>query len=675
MFKKFFLSGIAPLRLRQNNHNKKRLIDRITTQYTSKEIYQTKTYRQSLSQFTSEEDQLRVAKMHRQINQRIGLGASMIVLTALGTLVYWPLNLVALPLILYNSLPLHKKNLEGFLQGKITMETLMVMSELGAILAGYIWIAAISNFFYQISHKLILMTTDDSRQRLVNVFRQTPDSVWVLVDGVEVKVPFTQLQVGDVVVSSVGDIVPADGIVIDGLAAIDQHILTGESRPLDKGVGDEVFASTFVVAGQVHIQITSTGAETAAAKIGHILNHTLEFKSTQQLQAENLANQTVSPTILLSAISLFFVVPAQSVAILNAHFKNKMSILSPISILNYLNQAHQKGVLIKDGRSLDLLHKVDTLVFDKTGTLTVEQPHVGNIYLCADCTENDVLGYAASAEAKHTHPIAKAILQEAEKRRLEIRQLDESDYKIGYGLTVTLADDIIHVGSRRFMESLLVPIPLSIVHAQEESYEQGHSLVMVAKNNQLIGAIELVPTVRSEVEDVIQQIRRQGNIKELYIISGDHNQPTEKLARKLHIDHYFAETLPEEKASIIEQLCNQGRFVCYVGDGINDSIALKKSHVSISLGGASTVATDTAQIILLDQGLTHLPYLFTLVKEYNQNMELSFGILSSSAMIGIGGAFFLGFRPDAAIAANIAGFILGLGNSMLPLIKRNRYLA
>ena len=628
-----------------------------------------KTYRQSLSEFTSDEDQRRIAQKHQEINRRLGVGAGLIGLTTLGTLFYWPLNVVALPFVFYNSAPLHKKNYESLKHGQVSMETLMIMSEIGAILAGYLWVATISNFLYQVSQKLILMTTDDSRQRLVNVFRKTPESVWLLVDGVEIKVPFTKLEVGDIIVAGAGDVIPADGMITQGLATVDQHILTGEAQPLEKGRGDLVFASTFIISGQVHIQIEKTGQETAAAKIGHILNQTLEFKSTQQLRAENIANQTIKPTVILSALSLLVVKPVNAVAILNAHFKNKMSILAPISILNYLNQAYQKGVLIKDGRSLDLLHKVDTLVFDKTGTLTIEQPHIGKIYTCSSYSEDEILRFTAAAESKQTHPIAKAILEEAEKRHLESFTINESDYKIGYGLMVKLEEDTIQVGSHRFMTSSDILIPPMIRQAQEESHALGHSLIMIARNNQMIGAVELVPTIRPEVHEVIQQLRQQGNIKEIYIISGDHTIPTKKLSHDLDIDHYFAETLPEDKADIIEQLCNEGRFVCYVGDGINDSIALKKSHVSISLGGASTVAMDTAQIILLDQGLSHLPYLFDLVKDYNRNMETSFLILSTSAVIGIGGAIFWGFRPDAAIFANLAGFIIGLSNSMLPLLK------
>lgn len=634
------------------------------------------TRQQNPSEFASNEDRYQIAQMHRQINQKVVVAASSLAVAMLGKLVYWPLNLLVIPGVLYGSSNFHKKTYAALRQGRLDTNTIVTITMVGALTTGYFSIAAFAIFLHQLSFKLVLMTTDDSRQRLVNVFRQVPTTVWLLVDGVEIKVPFTELRAGDIIVVHAGALIPADGTIVKGMATIDQHILTGESKPAEKGVGEVVFASTVVISGQINICVEKTGQETTVAKIGHILNQTVEFKSTQQLRAENLANSTVGPTILLGALSLLFINPISSLAVINAHFKSKMSVLAPISILNYLNQASQTGILVKDGRSLDLLNQVDTLVFDKTGTLTIEQPHVGMIHCCLPYTEQEVLGYAAAAEYKQTHPIAKAILEEAEKRQLEIPLVEDTNYKIGYGLTVKLDDHVIQVGSHRFMETSDIAIPPTIKQTQEESHALGHSLIMVACDQQLIGAIELVPTVRPEATAIIQQLRQQSNIKEIYIISGDHELPTKRLTEALEIDHYFAETLPEHKADLIEQLRAEGRFVCYVGDGINDSIALKTSQVSISLRGASTVATDTAQIILLDQGLSHLPYLFDLAQAYNRNMETSFIIIIVPTLIGMGGALFLGFGLGTTILLNLTGLVVGLGNTMLPTLKpvKNNYL-
>ncbi|MCP4711950.1 MAG: HAD-IC family P-type ATPase, partial [Planctomycetes bacterium] len=215
-----------------------------------------------------------------------------------------------------------------------------------------------------------------------------------------------------------------------------------------------------------------------------------------------------------------------------------------------------------------------TVVFDKTGTLTLEQPHVKQLFCCFTFSEDEVLQFAATAETKQSHPIAQAILKETSQRQLAFLPLEEADYKIGFGIQVKLNGQTIRVGSRRFMTQESITIPSNIQVEQDRCYEYGHSLVMVALDDVLIGAIELEPTIRPEVPHIIRQLKARG--LKMAIISGDHDAPTRHLAERLGINHYFAEVLPAEKANLVEQLENQGRKICFVGDGINDAIALKK---------------------------------------------------------------------------------------------------
>ena len=204
-----------------------------------------------------------------------------------------------------------------------------------------------------------------------------------MVDGVEVQIPFEQLEVGQTVIVNAGETIPVDGLITDGMATVDQHILTGESKPVEKEPGDQVFALTMILAGRIYVSVEKAGNETTVAQIGQILNNTMEYKATVQLRAETLANRTVLPALITGGLALPILGPMGALTVLDAHFKMKMSGLVPFSLTNFLNLASQEGILIKDGRSLDLLNQVDTLVFDKTGTLTEEQPHVGTIYACA----------------------------------------------------------------------------------------------------------------------------------------------------------------------------------------------------------------------------------------------------------------------------------------------------
>lgn len=206
-----------------------------------------------------------------------------------------------------------------------------------------------------------------------------------------------------------------------------------------------------MLSGRIYIRVEKAGNETTVARIGEILNNTIDFKSKVQLRAEVMADRTVAPTLLLSGVSLPVMGPSVALGILQSHFHNRMKIVAPVSILSYFSLLSKNGILIKDGRTLDLLNDVDTIVFDKTGTLTQEQPHVGSIHSCSEYPENEVLTYAAAAEQKQKHPIARAVLEEANQRQLRIPEIDDTEYKVGYGLTVASAGHVVRVGAFNYL--------------------------------------------------------------------------------------------------------------------------------------------------------------------------------------------------------------------------------
>ncbi len=594
------------------------------------------------------------------------MGVSLGVMIAVFPL-FPPIQFLAIPIILYASKPVLQKSLDKLKQGIIGADILNLLSILGCLLFGFYFLGLFALFIYSIAQRAITKVHEDSHSNLVDVFQQIPKSVWIIVDDVELHIPFQEIKVGDIVVVHAGEVIPADGIVTTGFASVDQQILTGEARPVDKGVEDQVFASTTVLSGQIFIQVEKAGEETTVAKVGQVLNNMVSFKSAKELRAERLADKTALPTLIAGGIAFPILGTSGALAVLGSHFTNKMRMIASLSILNYLNIASKNGILIKDGRALEWLKQVDTIIFDKTGTLTEEQPTVGLIFSSTDYSDNDVLRYAVAAEYKQTHPIAKAIIQEAEKLDLLIPTIDETEYQIGYGLTVQVEGKIVRVGSKRFMEMVNILIPSKLQEVEKVCYQEGHSLIMVAVNEQLIGAIELLPTIRPEAKAVIQQLRQLPQIKATYIISGDHEMPTRKLAKTLGIDHYFAETLPENKAKIIEELQQEGKFICYIGDGINDAIALKQSQVSISLRGASTVATDSAQIILLDKGLQHFNLLFDIAKTYNRNMDVTLALVVTPTFVGIGGAYLLGFGLGSTVFLSMFALLSGTGSAMFPL--------
>jgi len=609
----------------------------------------------------------------KEINYYLSISSIGLGLATAGALFSPFLSLLSVPVSIYLSLPIFQAAYKGISEErKLKVALLDSIAVISGLVTGYYFVTAFSEFIYYTAAKLLSKTRNSTRKTLINVFAEQPRFVWLLKNGTELEIPLSDLYVGDIIVVNAGEIIPIDGMITKGMATIDQHALTGEAQPDEKGVGDKVLAATIVLTGRIYIQVEKTGPETIAAQIGEILNHTSEFELSLQTRGEQLAEKTVLPTLATSTLALLTLGPYRSVAVLYANFSEVIRVTTPIGMLNFLNLASKDGILIKDGRSLELLNQVDTVVFDKTGTLTQEQPHMGNIYTCNGVKENDLLTYAAAAEYKQSHPIARAILTAANDRTLNLPEIDESQYEIGYGIKVKLTEQLIRVGSIRFMEMEGIAIPAEITALQRSSHEQGYSTVYVAIDQQLGGMLELHPTIRPEAKQIIRQLRRRH--LSIYIISGDQEHPTKQLAEKLGIDHYFANTLPQDKAQLIEQLQKEGKSICFVGDGINDSIALKKAKVSISLRGASTAATDTALVILMDKTLTKLDHLFKLAQHFDTNQKNGLATTFVPGVLCVGGIFFLHFGIFNAMMFNNISIIAGIGNALLPLLNHQKKL-
>jgi heavy metal translocating P-type ATPase len=596
-----------------------------------------------------------------------------LVVSFISQFFYAPLKVISLCLFMYGGFPYMRETEEALIEKrKIDSNVSEAIAMLGCVATNQYFAFAIMQMYYYFTQKMTSKLEDKSKGMLLNVFDQQPgNQVWVLKEHLEIEIPLEALQINDIVIVKGGEVVPVDGIVTDGMATVDQHALTGESQPVEKEVGDHVFACTLMMTGRLCVKVEKAGKDTSLAKIEQILNNTLDFKTTTQLKGEQWAEQGVFPQLGLTSLALLTVGPLGAMAILNSNFGYRVKLIAPLQTLKHLNLASQQGILIKDGRSLELLTQVDTILFDKTGTLTQEEPEVGRVIVCAHYQEEELLTYAAAAERQLTHPIAKAILNKAQKYQLTLPEVEDSNYQMGYGLTVSIDNKIIQVGSVRFMGLEGISIPKVIEEEMALSFNQGHSLVMVAIDHQLCGALEIQPSIRPEITEMISGLRERG-IKHLAIVSGDHRQPTQKLAEELGMDSYFYEVLPENKASIVEELQKQGRLVCFIGDGINDAIAMKKAQVSISLRGATSVATDLAQIVLMDGSLSHLCGLFDIAK--NLETQLRTGLIMSIAPLPIvvAGGFLFHFGVLSSIVVNQIGVWSGVSYAMSAKLKREK---
>jgi len=287
---------------------------------------------------------------------------------------------------MYAQYPFYKEAYHNlFKEKRITRRVVLVVMATGSIFYSItepsaLAVLATSGWLQAYNSKLVAQTKDGTRKELVNLMGEQAKRVWVVQGDMEIEVPFESLQRGDIIVINAGQMIAVDGIIHDGVASIDQHKLTGESQPVEKGVGDSVFAATVVLSGRIYIRVEKAGQETAAAQIGQILTQTSDFTSGLHLRGQEIADRGALPMLMLGALSWFTVGPSQALAVLSTSPGASMQMLGQLSVLIFLQVAACKGVLIKDGRALEQVRKIDTVVFDKTGTITLEIPHVGRLF-------------------------------------------------------------------------------------------------------------------------------------------------------------------------------------------------------------------------------------------------------------------------------------------------------
>lgn len=519
--------------------------------------------------------------------------------------------------------------------------------------------SAVVFLLYSGIRKLGLDTERAVEASVAELLERRDETVWLERDGLEVRVALASLGVGDVVVVDAGAPIPVDGVVVRGSGVVDPQIVTGESRPLARGVGDEVLAASMVRAGRLHVRVVTTGQAALAAERTGVQRRSADFTDALAARGQEIADGIAPSTLALAVLACPWVGPQGSAALLDAGFLDSMRLFIPLSALTYLRRTIAAGVLVKDGRALQLLPAVDTIVFDKTGTLTLGELRVGAVRPVRGVGADDLIGIAAAAEHRQSHPIARAIVEAARRRGIDVPLVDETAVELGHGLTARLGRREIHVGSRRFMAA-------RGVHVDDDAPDDRRlriaSLVYVAVDDALLGTLELEPTVRADVEPIFAELRARGVA--LHLVSGDQDAPTRALARALGFDHHLADARPADKARLVDDLQARGRTVCFVGDGINDCLALHRAAVGISMHGASSSAIDSAHVVVDD--LAALPALFTAAAELQRGVDRVGVALSVPSALGVAGVLFAGYGVRAMTMLRSASMLAGLAVTMWP---------
>lgn len=559
-------------------------------------------------------------RQERANNRRLALGVGGLALLGVKSLSRWPLTPIVVIIGLYNGWPWIRESWRIAVgERRFSLMHLLVLYLFSLWVGGHFVIGMLGILLSSLGHKVEWLTQTVTRHSLTHLLGELPARVWVLREGEEQSIPFEELLLGDILVLTPGHLVPVDGVVVEGAATVDQHRLTGESQPVEKGLGDPVLAATLVLGGKVGVRVDKTGAETAAARIGEVLNQTVEQQEIRLADQFKSVEKYRWPTLAGGCLGFVLRGPQTGLTMLGANYMTSQIPLRLLTLLNGLGTGAERGVLIKDGRALERLPTIDTVVFDKTGTLTLDQQQVAMIHAQSPFGETQVLAFAAATEQRQSHPIALAIRAEATRRGVALPTMEDAVLELGLGLRSQIEGQAVWLGSQRFLAREGLELPPELVEIQTNAHAKGNGLVFLAVDGAVAGAIELAAVARPEALATVSWLKQNGF--SIYIISGDQEAPTATLAAELGIDGWFANTLPEEKADRIDTLKEQGRRVCFLGDGINDAIALRKAEVSISLRGATTVATDSAQVVLMEDDLNQLRVLWELAHGFENSLS------------------------------------------------------
>jgi len=594
--------------------------------------------------------------------------AGISILIALVGFFYPPLRLLGLIVVSYNSLPALEKALYLlFKERKVGNDSYVAVVNL--LLLGVnkpaLLVIGIHNTLYHFSNYVIEQSREESARLTIDAYHQTPITVWVMKGSEEKQISLVDVKVDDAVIISTGETIPIDGVIQTGMALIDQQALTGEANPIEKMQGDTVMAATIVLSGKIVIHALHSGEATRIDKLNELLLQTSDFKTELQLKGEAWANRIALPAIVTSISLVPFIGMNPALALLFSVPTNTVRAMLSVQTNTHMQEITRQGSFIKDGRALEELRNIDIILFDKTGTLTETHPDVVAIISCAERDDDSLLSLAAAAEQRQQHPIAKAITDKATALGLALPKVTQSHYDLGMGVTVSIDDQEVKVGSQRFIQQSLKDknLPNTIETAMQAG--KGHTFIFIAVDDKLQGVLELHPRLRPEVPQLIAALR-QREFKQLALVSGDQQATTERLAAQLSLDAAYADVLPEGKAALIKQLQDQGHRVCFVGDGLNDAIAMKQANVSVCLSSASALSSEVAQIILLDDNLAPLDRLFGQAEQLNKGLKTGLNIWIVFGAVNAIAVPLLGFGPFQSSLLYAGAFMIGLQSSKKP---------
>ncbi len=470
--------------------------------------------------------------------------------------------------------------------------------------------AALILVFISLGKYLEVLTKGKTSEAIKKLIGLQPKEATIIKENEEIRIPISEVNVGDIILIKPGEKIPVDGIVVDGYSGVDEKAITGESMPVEKKKGDEVIGATINKTGVLKFEATRVGKDTMLAQIIKIVEEAMGSKAPIQLLADKVSfyfvPSVIGIAILSFAIWLLLGQPLAFaltvfVAVLIIACPCALGLATPTAVMMGTGLAAQNGILIKSGKALEIARDLNMVIFDKTGTLTKGEPSVTDVVkIKNDVSENWVLQVAASVEKNSEHPLAQAIVNKAKEEKADFSEVKNFQAIPGYGVTADLENKKILFGTRKLMTNNQIN-PNIIEEKMIVLEDQGKTAMILAVEKDIIGIIAVADTLKDYSKEAVEMLHKMG--KKVAIITGDNKRVGQAIAQQVGIDRVLAEVLPQEKSAEIKKLQSEGNIVAMVGDGINDAPALAQADLGIALGSGTDVAMETGEIVLIKDDL------------------------------------------------------------------------
>ncbi|HEY6202565.1 MAG TPA: copper-translocating P-type ATPase [Candidatus Limnocylindria bacterium] len=643
------------------------------------------------------------ADMRRRFVVALVLSLPVVAYSSLGTLLLggrelpapidrnWILFAFSTPVALWASSVFHTGAWRSIRSGVLNMSVLVSLG----ILVSYLFSVGLTlttggDTFYEASvmlatfllfgHWMEMKARRGSSDAVRKLLELAPGEANVERSGKIVRVPVSEVRVGDVIVLQPGDRLPVDGVVLDGHTAIDESMVTGESIPIEKEAGAKVIAGTVNQTGSIRFRATQVGSDTTLARIAQMVERAQASKPPAQRLADRAAHYLVIAAVASGVLTflywsfiakepVMFALTLAVTAIVIA-CPDALGLATPTAIMVGTDIGAKHGILFKEATSLELASKIQVVIFDKTGTLTEGKPHVTDLVALPPLDENELLRLEAGAEVRSGHPLSKALLDEAQRRGIAVpERIEDFEALAGRGVRARVEGREVLVGTQRLMADRGISLD-PIAPKIDELLHEGKTLTVVAIDGRLAGVAAVQDTPRASAKAAVSGLRALGI--EVAMLTGDNRQTGEAVAREIGIERVLAEVLPEHKADEVKRLQSEGKFVAMVGDGINDAPALAQADLGIAIGAGTDVAVETGDIVLMRSDPRDVLGAITLSKATVRKMKQNLFWAAIYNLIAIpvaAGALYptlgLLLRPEFGALAMSASSITVVTNALL----------